>query len=374
MRVKKIPYLIQKHRIYHFRIRVPKQLKDHPSFESKEFIYKSLNTDSLSQAIKLRDHELARISALANNEDTSLPAITYDETLTIKALSQSTLQEALELTLKTQKSKVSTSTLNGYKNAVRGLLKRFGNSDITMSKITVKEVCMHVEKLKETLTEKTINNHLNYLSTIFKIAKRHGMAAGENPFTNFGLSNAATNPRQPYSRSQVQAIYKALPSKYKLAWKILYYTGMRRSELFKLKHESIVKLEAEQEFIYCISVAPNGDGKTSNATRYIPIHPDLKDDLKGFSGFDYSPNTFGSYRKKTVESLFGKQFAKTHDTHSLRHTFSTTLHNHFPDQPQLVDWLTGHSRTIKSESFQTYFHGYGLDRLYKAIKAIPKIC
>ena len=353
-------------------MRIPKALKDHPSYKSKEFIYKSLYTDSLSQAIRLRDHELAKVLSVVNNEETFY--IETNEPLEIPiGTHKTTLKEALELTLKTQKSKVSQATINGYKNAVKHLLKTLKDEHTILSSVSVRDVNQHIERLRDKVTEKTINNHLHYLSTVFKVAKRNGRVTRNNPFTNFGLSNTATNARQPYSRSQVLAVYQGLPLRLRLAWKILYYTGMRRSELFNLNADSIVDLEAEQGLISCFSIAPNGEGKTANATRFIPIHPDLKNDLTDFQGFDYSPNTFGSYRKKTVELLFGKKFAKTHDTHSLRHTFSTTLHNHFPDQPQLVDWLTGHSRTIRSESFQTYFHGYGLDRLYEAIKAIPKI-
>lgn len=373
MRVKSIPYLILRHRTYHFRMRIPKELKEHPYFESKEFIYKSLGTDSLSRAIQLRDYELARIFSLVDTSSEILqpvsdPIIKHSVTPT----HQASLKEALELTLTTQKGKVSKATLNGYSNAVSQLLRNLGDN-LILSQLTVKSVNQHIIKLREKLTEKTINNQLNYLSTVFKVSKRNGLTLGENPFINFGLSNSATNARQPYSRSQALVIYQNLPSRFKLAWKILYYTGMRRSELFSLSASSMVELEAEHGFISCFSVAPNGKGKTANATRYIPIHPDLKDDLERFNGFNYSPNTFGSYRKKTVEKCFGVQFAKNHDTHSLRHTFSTTLHNHFPDRPQLVDWLTGHSRTIKSESFQTYFHGYGLDRLHEAIKTIPRL-
>lgn len=355
-------------------MRVPKELRNHPSYESKDFIYKSLGTDSLSQAIRLRDHELARVISLLNNEEV-IPLATKETAQTPPSSSQTktTLLEAMNISLKANQNKVTKATLNGYQNAVKRLLKTIKKDNEVLSHISVNMVNKHIGELRKDVTEKTINNHLNYLSTVFKVAKRNGMTTGENPFTNFGLSNSPTNARQPYSRSQALAIYQMLPTRFKIAWKILYYTGMRRSELFKLNAESIVELEAENGLISCFSIAPNGEGKTINATRYIPVHPDLKDDIEGFNGFDYSPNTFGSYRKKTVENLYGKQFAKTHDTHSLRHTFSTTLHNHFPEQPQLVDWLTGHSRTIRSESFQTYFHGYGLDRLHKAIKAIPKM-
>lgn len=423
-------HLTKQYNTWTYQRRVPTELKEHPRFKGKNVIRKSLKTDSLNIALRLRDEEDAKIEAIIKGdliidyeeaynqlvEDEGHPAGATDEQIhslwcaldnledgydiggrldpahqkdaMILALRyyikraqgenatpiNATLRQALEVSKKKAiQNEQADRYIKSFDNAVNQFLGFLRASDVELGWIDNKTVDEYIEHRQSSVSEKTIKNDLTVLSTIFKTAKRKNMVTTSNPFLEPNLSTKRTKHREAFNVSEASAILRALPDKFKLVWLIAYYTGIRREELFRLSAESIVSKESERGHIRCLSIAPNGDGKTVNSTRFIPIHPDLEPHLKDFDGFDFAPNTFGTHRLKATIKLYGKEFADSHPLHSLRHTFSTTLHNHFPEQPQLVDWLTGHTRSIRSESFQTYFHGYGLDRLYIAIKAIPSI-
>ncbi|WP_040728120.1 DUF6538 domain-containing protein [Thiomicrorhabdus sp. Kp2] len=423
-------HLTKQFNTWTYQRRVPAELKDHPKFTGKKVIRKSLKTDSLQVALKLRDAEDAKLEAIIRGdliseyeeayrqlvEDEGHPATATDDKLEnlwcaldsledtydlggrldpaykkdpmilafkayidrargkTKAPIKATLLQALEIARSKAKANGQAQRyINSFDNAVSQFITFLGVADIELDWIDTQTVDDFIEHRLSTVTPKTVKNDITALSSIFRTVKRKNMVTSNNPFLEPNLSTKRTKHREAFSVSEASAILEALPEKFKLVWRIAYYTGIRREELFKLSASSIVMKESEKGNIKCFSIAPNGEGKTVNATRYIPIHPELEPHLEGFNGFDFAPNTFGTHRLKTTIKLYGKEFAESHSLHSLRHTFSTTLHNHLREQPHLVDWLTGHTRTIRTESYQTYFHGYGLDILYEAVTAIPKI-
>ncbi|MBO1928298.1 hypothetical protein J3998_12010 [Thiomicrorhabdus sp. 6S2-11] len=64
----KTKYLVKAYNTYSFRMRVPKSLQDHPLFKGKTYIIKSLKTDSLSEAIRLRDLELGTLERIKKGD------------------------------------------------------------------------------------------------------------------------------------------------------------------------------------------------------------------------------------------------------------------------------------------------------------------
>ncbi|WP_420856742.1 DUF6538 domain-containing protein [Thiomicrorhabdus sediminis] len=54
-------HLTKQFNTWTYNRRVPKELKDHPLFEGKAVIRKSLKTDSLTIALTLRDQEDANL-------------------------------------------------------------------------------------------------------------------------------------------------------------------------------------------------------------------------------------------------------------------------------------------------------------------------
>lgn len=423
-------HLTKQYNTWSYNRRVPKELKDHPNFKGKTAIRKSLKTDSLKVAITLRDEEDAKLEALISGgfiaeyetsyhalvEEEGQPITVTEERLEALEMSLGSMTEKYELgyhydpaykhdpelmatldfvnKVKGKKHTVAITLIQAkelakekatkdgrarryiqsFDNVVSKFLAFLKAQDVELARIDTLTVDSYVEhRIDHGATPKTAKNAITTLSTIFKTAQRKQLVEGSNPFKEPNISAKPTKRRNAFSRNDARKVLEALPERFELFWKIAYYAGMRRSELTKLSADNIVGLESEHGVVKCFSIAPDGDGKTENATRYIPIHPDLEEDLEGFNGFDFAANTFGNHRLRVTRELFGDEYAVTHDLHSLRHTFSTTLHNHLTEKPNMVDWLTGHSRTNYSESYRTYFHGYGLDKLYEAVKAIPSL-
>jgi site-specific recombinase XerD len=432
-------YLTKHHQTFYFKKRLSKKFLKLglPEFEGKKFHVKSLKTDSLSEALRLRDIELARLDRLECGEMLSLrdeykkslkriwgnpsPAmpnkvriqnevleeiaehtfpyridyideqgnhqIDYDEDIKQDAYVQSlnaylsglrgeivdspdTLRDALKLTLDGKKLKgVSSKELSRYVNTVDTYLTFLGVDDILLSELRRKDSFLFVNYLKsKNLTEKTILGKTTHLSNIFKIAKDHELVFTNNPFNELNLSTRVTKQRQMYTHNEAERVLHALPQDSKLIWKTLYLTGLRPSELFCLNESNLVWKESKNGQVLCFAVKPDGDGKTEAASRYVPLHSSLIDDYKDFKGYPISQSTFEKRRARAVLNCFGEEFAKTHDTYSLRHTFITTLVDELEDE-NLVKWLVGHA--VTGVTFTNYFHGYKLDKLNGAVQLVP---
>ena len=67
-------YLIKHHQTYYFKKRLPQKLVDMdlPEFNGKQIYVKSLRTDSLSEALRLRELELSRLERLMRGDTVSL--------------------------------------------------------------------------------------------------------------------------------------------------------------------------------------------------------------------------------------------------------------------------------------------------------------
>ena len=396
MKVTNPKYLRKHGRIWQLRVRIPIEAKaSHPKLNGKTYLIRSLKTESLSRALQVRDEYLAWFIDACNGLITPEPVI--DSSLhqsyyagSIQKFSQSscvenqqiteTQNEILEVTfytaylktLKVKQNVIKDKEFKRYKLTYDTFIKFIGDDSILMKRLRRKDISRFIEYLKQSqLGSKTITSYLGRLSSIYQVAESYEMVKGDNPFKGHRLSTKPMKKRSFYYPSQVKAIYEHLPEDSKLAWMICYFTGLRASELFSLNKDSIIELESASGKVRCFEIAKHG-GKTENAARFIPIHHSLEPYLRDFDGFAISQSTFEKRRRKAVISLYGKEFADTHDTHSLRHTFITTLIDTLGNA-ELVEWLVGHSRNHRTVTYKNYFHGFGLDKLKVAVKSLENV-
>lgn len=368
---------------WHFKVRLTKELQQHSSFKGKTHFVKSLGTDSLQTALAKRDQYLAWLhdltTSLSNNTITSQSPFPSEPCLHTPTYVQAkvpppeaTLKEALEKTLEIKQGVIQNSEIKRYENSFKAFKSFLNKQHINLESIRRQHVTGFVQYQRNSLTDKTILGHLNRLSVMFNTALDFELVKAKNPFKGHRLSAKPTQRRSNYYPKHIKAIYQSLPDDCKLAWKICYFTGLRAGELFQLDKNSLIECESATGTVLCLQVATNG-GKTENATRLVPVHNAIKDDLKDFSGFPVSQTAFKNKRSKSVLKLYGSEFAKSHDTHSLRHTFITTLVDALGNA-ELVEWLVGHSRSHRrSTTYQNYFHGFGLDKLNQAVQLMPNI-
>lgn len=367
---------------WHLKIRLTKEIQELHEFKGKTHWVKSLSTDSLTVALQRRDQYLAWLYDLQHGielvhaEQTTLPTsrtVMVDSPSTQSSKPLATLNEAYEKTLTIKQGMIKDNELQRYRVSFSSFINYLKVKQPTLQSLKRQQATGFIQHLREQQrTDKTIHGHLNRLSVIFKTALAYDLVDAKNPFTGHNISPKPTTRRSFYYPEQVKQIYQALPDEAKLPWKVCYFTGLRASELFELTQHSLKEVESASGKVLCLQIAVNG-GKTENAKRLVPVHNALKAELADFTGFAITKLNFKDKRRQAVISSYGQDFAATHDTHSLRHTFITTLVDALGNT-ELVEWLVGHSRTHRrSTTYQNYFHGFGLDKLNNAVQLMPDI-
>lgn len=201
--------------------------------------------------------------------------------------------------------------------------------------LTIKEIkTSHVEafitlKLTEA-KEMIVNGYLRTLQASFQRAMELGYLY-ENVFSKIKKLKYAENKPSFLKPGEFEKIYGVEEDlQLKLIYKFAYYTGMRMAEIRFLKWKSI-------DFSSNVITVENHNEFTtkSKRSRIIPIHDNLKDDLKirgkWFGAGEYVFNRNSSVVKKDYIIQRFKRAIKLaglddkYHFHTLRHTFASSL-------------------------------------------------
>lgn len=260
------------------------------------------------------------------------------------------------------------------------------------------------ERFARPLTAKTINRHLGYLSEFYAWKIDTSGYSFQNPFTNSFYSKKTVrqqaNKRKTWQTSELNDLFRApLWTGFKnhrnrktpgsvlqesiRSWAplIALHSGMREEEICALRCEHIVYNDDADNWLFYVE-----EGKTENAERFIPIHPNLvevgfldfvewsRQQNQGFLFYKKAPY----YSSKTESQRLSKFFTNYRkaidlykegmDFHSLRHNFRTRFQQEYQGDTRIVDWVTGHSSD--SEVAQLYFHGYRAKDISNAVRAL----
>lgn len=146
---------------------------------------------------------------------------------------------------------------------------------------------------------------------------------------------------------------------------IMLYSGMRAGEASQLHKEDLIKVDG----IWCFSVN-NDKGKTvknSTSIRFIPVHKKLiklgildllNNDTEWLFGDTCITSNNFSYHWNTE---YQKNAGIKANRHSLRHRFSTILHQTEGVLPEVVSQLLGHAQ--QSISLRVYSKGFNIQAL-----------
>lgn len=238
--------------------------------------------------------------------------------------------------------------------------------------------------LKRGIKAVRLNARLGQLHDLFNWAINNGhyTAAPTSPVEGLRIGrNSKLSTKyesyEPFSNDELEAIFGAgylkkfhKPDFYWLPI-VALFTGARREEIAALNSADIKSVDGVQ----CIHIQK---GKTADARRLVPIHPQLVE--MGF--VDYAKHL----QELGEEFLFphltegangkgknaGRQFSDWLDEvgitdkrkvfHSFRHTAITRLHATGAN-PAHVMQITGHSSETQGVHFQTYTHDVGLKAL-----------
>ena len=232
-----------------------------------------------------------------------------------------------------------------YKNNKPGLKgivtdeNRFQNYLKDFSKLTPEEITtqmvdnLRLKLIKSGKKAGTVKNVLELLRRVINFGVKKGHCAWQDPsrlhFEMPRLNNTKTEMLTEEERKRFIEAAKAAPNrKAGQLMLIAYYTGMRRSELFKLKWEH---LDFENGFINI--VGEEQEGPKSSRDERIPLSPPVRELLQEIENNGGSPYIFpgknGVSRltdiNKQVNSIkkaanLPKDFRPLH---GLRHTFAS---------------------------------------------------
>lgn len=247
------------------------------------------------------------------------------------------------------------------------------------------------ERLTTTLAPKTINKHLTFLHDFYEAMIKGGLFGQQNPFKYARFDNQAVEKKadnrklwtvadlkklfaSPLWTGCASARSRSTPGdrvyEDERFWVPLIglFTGMRESEICGLTVNDITFDPDSGVHVFHVR-----EGKTKNARRLIPVHPELErigiirywneaktakverlfPNLKGDAHGDYATTFtkwFTRYRQETGT------YERWKDFHSLRHLFNTLLKRQVVGSDDIVRSLMGHAP--KHEMTAVYFHNY----------------
>ena len=262
---------------------------------------------------------------------------------------------------------------------IREILVLFPRRNIhKYSKMTIENIITLVKSenteipVEDIITTRTLNKYIAWFTAVFVFANDHGKIS-RNPAKNLKLKidTAEDEEREPFSSKELIQISELLPDDLrKMVINILYFTGMRLSEVFKAK-----LIEVDGVYLFDLTAKKDDEGnpiklKTKNAYRVIPLHQKLID-IGILDIFDEIQNKYSS---SYISSWFNAKLLrpnitreKTKVLYSLRHNFASGLKNQRM-QESIVSELMGHEQS--SMSFKRYASDYDILILKEAIDSL----
>jgi integrase len=157
--------------------------------------------------------------------------------------------------------------------------------------------------------------------------------------------------REALSKEEYLQLRESITDKKKLILDVVYYSGLRPSEICKAKISTI-------DGVLCFDLKSSKEGlKTHSSYRYVPIHSKLIPHIEHIQELTYSTI---KQRARGIK-INGKTL------YSARHSFVTNLIN-LGVSPERVSELVGHAH--RTMTMGTYFAGYSMDQLKADIELL----
>ncbi|WP_164530035.1 tyrosine-type recombinase/integrase [Leclercia adecarboxylata] len=236
-------------------------------------------------------------------------------------------------------------TFKGNKAAADFFISWYGDNDIeSVNKVTV-------TKFKKALatkypSEMSRQSMFKKVTALFNFATEKRDYLPKNPFGGMGYrkpKNLRTKHPVPLKLHQ-EALLK-VEHESSLWWllQILYYTGMRLSEVLQLTVEDYVIIADKGKFIDCISVNDRNGKRVKNTSsfRTIPVHHELMT-----LGIMEKKPTFPWKVHNPASNAVSKLFHSLNEKHS-PHVYRYGMSDRLRDLPELPDHvrfsILGHS-------------------------------
>lgn len=327
------------------------------TFDAGKYFYRLVHHDALSKE-DARCMTIERIEeetgfSFSRDPEEALPEITAAAKHAINQL-QAAESGRLSLSLQSigneciddlmQEGSTNKKSIPGkIKPAIQWFLKSNELSDINLIDIKPSMVnrAMKFSARDLKLKASTVNGHINALRTVWKFARFNYDVDTDNPFTG-ARAKGKPESYQRFLPEEIAALYQLANPKIHLAIKIGATTGARLNEVLTMQ---VIRDEESNELYW--SIKPDGDGKTLNSTRVIPVHPKLVPEIQEGFRLELSDRDLSRHMKAAVNEIKARNLVDPNGTgrlsfHSFRsHVASELLFTH-GYKPEEVELYTGH--------------------------------
>ena len=218
-------------------------------------------------------------------------------------------------------------------------------------------------KKEERLSARTINKYIKWLRALFSfgIMLNHLQV---NLVNSLPLQKTLDDKLQrlPLDEVELTILLESVPQQMQYLLKILAYTGLRLSELYKC---TITEIDGYR----CFSLTDRAIKlKTKSSYRVIPVHKNLLDGMKDFEELrsKVSSDNLARTASDTIKKLKFKDMNKK-SLYSLRHRFATQLIQKGADS-SIVSELMGHSHSTMTLS--RYSTGFSVKQLQVVLEML----
>lgn len=183
--------------------------------------------------------------------------------------------------------------------AVEWLLNLMEVEDIDLLEIKPSQVKTAIRRSLNdlNLAASTINGHINALRKIWKVSVVQHDITAVSPFTGM-RAKGKSNPFDRFFPEEIAKMYRYADGDLKMAIKVGATTGARASEALSME---VIECENSQKLFW--SIKPDGDGKTANSTRIIPVHPKLIPEVYPGFKLPISQRTLSRKFSKLIEDM-----------------------------------------------------------------------
>ncbi len=238
--------------------------------------------------------------------------------------------------------------------------KEYRSADLNILLSNIHKGTLKIPK-EHLMAEDTINKSLKRIKSLLLFAKDLGYYTNNIPKTlilqNKGESSSR-NEKAILTPEDLRTIFSTANDDLKYIYEVSYYTGMRRSELYKC---DVVEVDG----VVCFDLrSPKERLKTASSYRLIPVHDKLLYRIDEFKDImaELKPDWITKYFGRLVKRLL--QYTEGKSLYSLRHTFATSLIAKGV-QPEVVSELMGHAHSTMT--MNRYVKGYPIKVLKEAI-------
>ena len=268
---------------------------------------------------------------------------------------------------KVEMGSLKRNTMDIYKNIIDYYIKDYFK-DAPLSKVTTSVINDWVVFMNNTtsrrgkkLGSKTINLARQILSQIFDYANKNLGLIG-NPVKNSERISYRSNDDRTklWTAEEYDTFYQSLKKDiHRVVYNILFYTGLRRGEVFALTPADIVPYK----LIIVKSLNTNSDvvgtPKTKSSIREVEIPHFLYDQIMEFIGKGKYEDTdmiflpFHKYVATLLRNQCKKLGLPIASPHTLRHSYASILYNVTKDAAIVASQL-GHSSPQVSMTIYTH--------------------